>query len=104
MNYAYVERCLAVCVPVWTLRFSSPGGSKCHHLQCLLLRAKANALRLNELSLTDFMHIMALTPTRLREIRAYTIDRHSGVVFMLNEHSAGTVLCMSGVRWARAGC
>ena len=42
------------------------------HLQCLLLRAKANALRLNELSLTDFMHIMALTPTRLREIQVHT--------------------------------
>ncbi len=62
--------CLAVCVPMRTLRFSSPSGSKCHHLQCLLLRAKANALRLNELSLTDFMHIMALTPTRLRKIES----------------------------------
>ena len=64
--------CLAVCVPMRTLRFSSPSGSKCHHLQCLLLRAKANALRLNELSLTDFMHIMALTPTRLRKNRVHT--------------------------------
>lgn len=40
----------------------------------------------------------------IRNIRAYTIDRHSGVVFMLNENSDGTVLCRYGVRWARAGC
>lgn len=40
----------------------------------------------------------------IRNIRAYTIDGHSGVVFMLNEHSDGTVLCWYGVRWARAGC
>lgn len=26
-----VDWCLAVCVPVWTLRFSSPSGSKCHN-------------------------------------------------------------------------
>ena len=29
----------------------------------------------------------------IRNIRVYTIDRHSGVVFMLNENSDGTVLC-----------
>lgn len=40
----------------------------------------------------------------IRNIRAYTIDRHSGVVFMLNENSDGTVLCRYGVRWARADC
>lgn len=40
----------------------------------------------------------------IRNIRAYTIDRHSGVVFMLNENSDGTVLCRYGVRWTRAGC
>ena len=54
--------CMCACVDS---NFSSPSGSKCHHLQCLLLRAKANALRLNELSLTDLMHITALTPTQL---------------------------------------
>ena len=40
----------------------------------------------------------------IRNIRSYAIDGHSGVVFMLNEHSVGTDWCRYGVRWARAGC
>ena len=66
-----VDWCLAVCVPVWTLRFSSPSGSKCHHLQCLLLRAKANALRLNELSHTELLQMAALTSAQLVIIQAF---------------------------------
>ena len=36
----------------------------------LLQRAKANALRLNELSHTELMYIAALTPTQLVIIQA----------------------------------
>ena len=39
--------------------------SKCCYLQSLLQRAKANALRLNELSHAELMYIAALTPTQL---------------------------------------
>ena len=39
--------------------------SKCRYLQSLLQYAKANALRLNELSHAELMYIAALTPTQL---------------------------------------
>ena len=44
--------------------------SKCRYLQSLLQCAKANALRLNELSHTELMYIAALTPTQLVIIQA----------------------------------
>lgn len=50
--------------------------SKCRYLQSLLQCAKANALRLNELSHTELMYIAALTPTQLVIIQASATDRH----------------------------
>ena len=50
--------------------------SKCRYLQSLLQYAKANALRLNELSHTELMYIATLTPTQLVIIQAKAIDGH----------------------------
>ena len=51
--------------------------SKCRYLQSLLQCAKANALRLNELSHTELMYIAALTPTQFAIYRSYGTHRHS---------------------------
>ena len=61
--------------------------SKCRYLQSLLQCAKANALRLNELSHTELMYIAALTPTQFAIYRAYALDgQYRGSVQMSNEH------------------
>ena len=39
--------------------------SKCRHIQSFLQRAKANALRLNELLHAELLSIAALTPAQL---------------------------------------
>ena len=49
---------------------ASPSGSKCSYIQILLCCAKANALRLNELSHTELLHLAALTSTQLIIIQA----------------------------------
>ena len=49
--------------------------SKCRYLQSLLQCAKANALRLNELSHTELMYIAALTPAQLAIIQFCATDR-----------------------------
>ena len=51
--------------------------SKCRYLQSLLQCAKANALRLNELSHTELMYIAALTPTQFAIYRSYGTHSHS---------------------------
>ena len=64
--------------------------SKCRYLQSLLQCAKANALRLNELSHTELMYIAALTPTQLVIIQANATDRHLELVVIfqrdINKH------------------
>jgi len=58
--------------PSMAYTFSIPAlsMSKCRYLQSLLQCAKANALRLNELSHTELMYIAALTLTQLVIIQA----------------------------------
>lgn len=54
----------------WLSWITALSRSKCRHIQSFLQRAKANALRLNELSHTELMYIAALTPTQLVIIQA----------------------------------
>lgn len=70
-----------MCPPM-AYAFSIPAlsRSKCRYLQSLLQCAKANALRLNELSRTELMYIATLTPTQLVIIHAYAIGGHRHVV------------------------
>ena len=48
---------------------ASPSGSRCSYIQSLLCCAKANALRLNELSHPELLHLAALTSAQLARLR-----------------------------------
>ena len=57
-------------LPVWGYRavafmITALSRSKCRHIQSFLQRAKANALRLNELLHAELLSIAALTPAQL---------------------------------------
>ena len=54
---------------VYTFGLSSLSSSKCRHLQSFLQGAKANALRLNELSHPELLQMAALTSAQLARLR-----------------------------------
>ena len=54
---------------VYTFGLSSFSSSKCRHLQSFLQGAKANALRLNELSHPELLQMAALTSAQLVRLR-----------------------------------
>lgn len=63
--FAY-EHAACMCPPMaYAFRNPALSRSKCRYIQSLLQCAKANALRLNELSLAELMYIATLTPTQL---------------------------------------
>ena len=63
--FAY-EHAACMCPPMaYAFRNPALSRSKCRYIQSLLQCAKANALRLNELSHAELMYIAALTPTQL---------------------------------------
>ena len=66
--YVHSTSVHAACMcPPMAYAFRNPAlsRSKCRYIQSLLQCAKANALRLNELSRTELMYIATLTPTQL---------------------------------------
>ena len=73
--------------------------SKCRYLQSLLQYAKANALRLNELSHAELMYIAALTPTQLVIFKwAIQADRPACMYnckMIVNKNTQGLVLWVS---------
>jgi len=56
---------------VYTFGLSSLSSSKCRHLQSFLQGAKANVLRLNELSHPELLQMAALTSAQLVIIQAF---------------------------------
>ena len=88
--FAY-EHAACMCPPMaYAFRNPALSRSKCRYIQSLLQCAKANALRLNELSRTELMYIATLTPTQLVIIQANATDRHLELVVIfqrdINKH------------------
>lgn len=57
--------CQSGDIGLWLSWITALSRSKCRHIQSFLQRAKANALRLNELLHAELLSMAALTPAQL---------------------------------------
>lgn len=97
--FAY-EHAACMCPPMaYAFRNPALSRSKCRYIQSLLQCAKANALRLNELSRTELMYIATLTPTQLVIFKwAIQADRPACMYnckMIVNKNTQGLVLWVS---------